>query len=286
MYKSVLTLKAPAKINLFLEVLGKRKDGHHNLITLFLKINLFDRLYFKDNAEKEITILCTDKRVPDNSDNLVYKAAELLRKKTGCKRGAHIRIIKKIPIGAGLGGGSSDAAAALSGLNLLWKLKLTHNELLSLGRKIGADVPFFILPDSAAIGRGRGDILKPVYVKKPLWLVVVDPGIFVSTKEVYSALALSLTKRKKDVKILTYALKNCDIKTMANIMFNRLESVTFKKYSKLAQIKKRISALGVRAVLMSGSGSSIFGIVDKREEAIRIKNELHGAYNVMVGRSL
>ena len=282
----MLTFKAPAKINLFLEVLGKRKDGYHNLITVFLKINIFDRLYFKETAEKEITISCADKRVPSNSDNLVYKAAELLRKKTGCERGVHIRIIKKIPIGAGMGGGSSDAAAALIGLNLLWKLELPQNELLCLAGKIGADVPVFILPDSAAIGRGRGDILKPVHMKKPFWIVVVDPGIFVSTKEVYSALELSLTKREKDVKLLIYALKNSDIKAMENIIFNRLESVTFKKYSKLAQIKKRISALGVRAVLMSGSGSSVFGIVDKREEAIRIKNKLHGAYKVMVGRSL
>ncbi|MFH2138425.1 MAG: 4-(cytidine 5'-diphospho)-2-C-methyl-D-erythritol kinase [Candidatus Omnitrophota bacterium] len=281
----MLSLRAPAKINLFLEVVGRRKDGYHNLNTLFLKVRLFDILQF-EKAKQGIAIISNHPHIPKDSSNLVYKAAELMSRYAKVKKGVQIKIIKNIPIGAGLGGGSSDAATALLGLNKLWDLRLPQKELLKIGRKLGADVPLFLIPDSAALGRGRGDRLKAVTLLKKFWILLFVPEIFVSTKQVFKALSSDLTNRKNDVKLLIHALKKSDSKEIGKYLFNRLESVTFRKYKWLAKIKKKISALGVRAVLMSGSGSVIFGIINSREEAIRIKRKLQDSGQVLVVRSL
>ncbi len=281
----MLMLRAPAKVNLFLEVLGKRKDGYHDLNTLFLKLNFFDRLYFS-RIKKGIEISCRDSRVPKDSTNLVYKAASLIQDSCGLKQGVHIRIVKKIPIAAGLGGGSSNAATTLLGLNKLWNLRLSRQTIFKLGKKLGADVPFFLIPDAAAWAKGKGDRLTPLNLMSRFWVVLVDPGIAVSTAKIFNGLSLDLTNKKNDVKLLNQALKKADIKTIGRCLFNRLESVTFKKYKCLAKIKKMMSALGVRAVLMSGSGSVIFGIVESREEAMRIKSKLLDKGEVIVVRSL
>ncbi|MFH1459813.1 MAG: 4-(cytidine 5'-diphospho)-2-C-methyl-D-erythritol kinase [Candidatus Omnitrophota bacterium] len=281
----MLTLKAPAKINLFLEIVGKRKDGYHNLNTLFLKIKLYDQLRFQ-KTDKIIKINSNHKDICLDKRNLIYKAAVLMQKTTKKKFGVDIYLDKKIPIGAGLGGGSSDAAATLIALNKLWELKLPQKKLHEIGKKIGSDVPFFLLKENAAIGQGRGDILKPLNFKKKYWIVLVKPKIFISTKEIYQRLAPDLTKRRNDVKLLIRAWKNSDLETVGKTLFNRLETVTLKHYKQIAKVKKIISALGVRAVLMSGSGSVIFGIVQNREEAIRIKRKLQNRHEVMAISSL
>ena len=281
----MLSVKTPAKVNLFLDVVGKRKDGYHTIRTLFLKVGLFDTLYFQ-KQENGIKISCSGRPVPVDKSNLAYRAAELLQDACGTKQGVHIKIKKNIPISAGMGGGSSDAAAALRGLNRLWKLNLSDKVLMRLGARLGADVPFFLFPESAAWGTGRGDRLKPVEIKKKFWLVVVKPPIAVSTREAYQALPGSLTKRKNDVKLLIYALNNFTLEKIGEKLFNRLESVVFERYNSLARLKKRLSALGVKAVLMSGSGSVIFGLTANREEAKIIKRNLHNRHEVMIVRSL
>lgn len=281
----MLILHAPAKINLFLEILKKRKDGYHNIHTLFLKINLFDKLCFR-KTNKGIRISSTGYPVPTDDTNLSYVATKLLLKAKGVNRGVHIHIVKKIPVAAGLGGGSSDAASTLLGLNKLWKLGLTDRELFSLGRKIGADVPFFLLPDAAALGAGKGDKLRPVSLLRKFWIILVKPELSIFTKEVYRALPENLTKRKFDVKLLIHALRSGNIEAISKNLFNRLEAVTFKKFKYLAEVKKMISALGVRAVLMSGSGSVIFGILENREEAMHIRSKLQRVHEVMVVKSL
>ncbi len=281
----MLVLRAPAKVNLFLDVLGKRKDGYHNLSTVFLKINLYDTLYFK-TIKNGIKISSRGYDVPNDSTNLVYKAAAQIKKAGNVSSGVHIRIIKRIPVGAGLGGGSSDAANTLIGLNRLWKLKLSQHKLFKIGRSLGADVPLFLIPDAVVLGKGRGDVIRPVIFSGKIWMILVYPDLSISTKEVYAGLPVSLTKKKNDVKLLICALKNNDLETVKKTLFNRLESVAFKKYRYLETIKRTISAQVPRAVLMSGSGSVIFGIVKNREEAMRIRSKLQGSFQVMVVRSL
>lgn len=281
----MLIIKAPAKINLFLSVVGKRKDGYHNIVTVFLKIRLFDKLYFK-KADSGIKISCNKKEVPVDSTNLVYKAAGLLQEFTGTNFGANIRIIKKIPVAAGLGGGSSDAAAALIGLNQLWNLRLDRETLLRLGKKIGADVPLFLLPETLVLGTARGDKLKPLKLRKEILLVLVNPGIPVSTKAIYEGLSSCLTKKVNDVKLLTHALEFDGPDKIEKYLFNQLEEVTFNKYKRIKEIKKIISAFGFKAVLMSGSGSIVFCVVKNREEATRIKRGLVGLKEILMVRSL
>ncbi|MCG2712579.1 MAG: 4-(cytidine 5'-diphospho)-2-C-methyl-D-erythritol kinase [Candidatus Omnitrophica bacterium] len=277
---------APAKINLFLEVESKRKDGYHNITTLFLKVGLYDRLFFK-KTDKGITLKCRHSLIPDDPrKNLVYQAASLMREGLSKEKGIEIHLEKNIPVGAGLGGGSSDAAATLLALNDIWGLKLSTKELFSLGKKLGADVPLFLMPDAVVLAKGIGDRLTPQKVRKKFWIVLINPGIFISTKDIYKALPGNLTKTGFDVKLLIHALQNADIDLIGKTLFNRLESVVFKKQKLLAKVKQKVSALGVRAVLMSGSGSVIFGILRKREEAIGIKRELQGICKVMVVKSL
>jgi len=280
----MFVIKTPAKINLFLEVTAKRKDGYHNLNTLFLKLSLFDKLYFT-KRKSGIVIKCSHKQVPVNAENLVYKAAELLIKKTGVSCGATIRLEKDIPVGAGLGGGSSDAAAALLGLNRLWGLKLPLKTLLDMGRKLGADVPLFLIPETLVVGRGIGDRLKPVKLSKRIWIILIDPQVHISTAQIYQSLRVGLTKTRNDVKILTQALNNADFEMINKTLFNRLEQVTFKKYKVLSKVKKKMSALGARAVLMSGSGSTIFAVELSKEKALRIKNKLRGIYKTTLVHS-
>ncbi len=277
---------APAKINLFLEVEGKRKDGYHNITTLFLKIAFYDKLFFK-KRDKGIKVFCEHSLLPaDPQENLVYRAASLMRKRLTKDKGIEICLKKNIPVGAGLGGGSSDAAATLLALNDIWGLRFSEKELCAMGKKLGADVPLFLIPDSAVLAKGIGDRLKPFKVREKYWIVIINPGIFVSTRDIYEALPGNLTKTGFDVKLLIHALQVADLETIGNTLFNRLETVVFKKHKILAKIKKKLSALGVRAVLMSGSGSVIFGVLRNREEAIRIKRGLQGICEVMVVKSL
>ncbi|MFH1094369.1 MAG: 4-(cytidine 5'-diphospho)-2-C-methyl-D-erythritol kinase [Candidatus Omnitrophota bacterium] len=277
---------APAKINLFLEVEGKRKDGYHNITTLFLKVGLYDRLSFK-KIDKGINVECRHSLIPDDHEkNLVYRAASLMHKKLTKDQGIEIHLEKNIPVGAGLGGGSSDAATTLLALNDIWELNLSTKELCSLGKKLGADVPLFLIPDTAVLAKGIGDRLRPVKIRKKFWIVLINPGIFIATKDIYKALPGSLTKAGFDVKLLIHALQNADLDSIGKTLFNRLETVVFKKQKVLEKLKQKVSALGVRAVLMSGSGSVIFGILRNREEAIGIKNGLQGICEVMVVKSL
>ncbi|MCM8814213.1 MAG: 4-(cytidine 5'-diphospho)-2-C-methyl-D-erythritol kinase [Candidatus Omnitrophica bacterium] len=275
-----IILPAPAKVNLFLEITGKRDDGYHNLYTLFLKIALTDMLTFSPRRSG-IVFSCSDPALA-TAENLVCRAAALLQKTSGFSGGARIHLRKRIPCAAGLGGGSSDAAATLLGLNRLWGLGWDASRLLPLARKLGADVPVFIRPEPLLIGRGRGDILRPVPKPWQCWLVLVKPAAAVSTGEIFRSVALPLTKKTNNVKLLLYALAQGDYRRAALYMYNRLETVTLNKYSELAQIKKAFFALGVPAVLMSGSGSVIFGLVPQREEALRVGKQLQGFGDVMV----
>ena len=260
-----MKLKANAKINLFLDILGKRKDGYHNIKTIFQEISLSDDIFIcsprlqsgvsEANVKNRIKILCDNPKIPTDKRNLVFKAADAIKKYSGIKKGVLIKIKKRIPVGAGLGGGSSDAAAVLGGLNKLWNLKLTTNQLVKIGKQIGADVPFFIY-GGRCLGEGIGAQLTPLKIRKKEWYVLVNPPFEISTKVVYS----QLTKPRKTDKIKRY--------------INRLEDVVIPLYPEIKKIKDLLVENGVEFSLMSGSGSCVFGFVKNRITGIRIKNRL------------
>src|SRR5215475_12635806 len=175
---------APAKVNLFLEVLGKRPDGYHEIATLLVAVSLYDTLEFKEDPSGAVRLRCDVPELTTGPDNLVLKAAALLRQRTGCARGADVRLTKRVPLAAGLAGGSTDAAAALEGLNRLWRLGLSRDELARLGGELGSDVPFFF-HTPVAWCTGRGEIVTPLALGRPLDLVIAKPAVGLSTAEVY-----------------------------------------------------------------------------------------------------
>lgn len=240
-----LTLISPAKINLYLKVLGKRKDGYHNIETVMQKIDLCDTLILKER-KKGIKIFCDNKGVPVNGDNLTYQAADLLLKNFSLARGIEISIKKKIPVAAGLGGGSSNAASVLLGLNKFWNLKIDEKELLEIGGKIGADVPFFISPFSTAKCTGKGDELSNFSFSEKVCYLLVVPVFFVSTKEIYKE------------------FRNGFLATQPK-PYNDLEKTVIRKFPLIAQIKQEFEKLGIKSA-MSGSGPTMFGIFKRSDE--------------------
>jgi 4-diphosphocytidyl-2-C-methyl-D-erythritol kinase len=266
-------LKSPAKVNLYLEVLNKRKDGFHNINTVFEKIALCDVISLK-RRKKGIKIISSGEKIPLGRKNLAYKAASLLQRETGLKKGVEIRIKKNIPVGAGLGGGSSNAACVLLGLNRLWHLRLSNKKLLKLGAQIGSDVPFFLSKATWAIGRGRGEILKPISSSWCLWHLIVVPHERISTKNSYHKLSLNLTKKQLFYKIVIYAIRRKKLNLLKEALFNRLEDsqATANCFS-IKKIKTFFADLGLKA-LMSGSGSAVFAVFPERKEALEVQKAL------------
>jgi len=260
-----MKLKSYAKINLGLRVLRKREDGYHEIETIYQMVDLYDLLEFQ-KTKTGVEVLCDHPQVPQGEDNLCFKAADLLRKEAGPNYGARIRISKSIPVGAGLGGGSSNAATTLKGLSLLWGLDLPEEELHQMAKRIGSDVPFF-LKGGTALATGRGEILE--YVKLPLefWCVIVYPNIEISTRWVYENFKFDLTNSKKSVKLKRIFDYDFSLDNLRSILINDLERVVFKKYPQLKNIKQEFYLRGAVFSSMSGSGSSIYGIYQNEREA-------------------
>jgi 4-diphosphocytidyl-2-C-methyl-D-erythritol kinase len=281
-----LILNSYAKVNLYLEVLNKRPDGYHNLDTLFERISLTDTIILDPLANKEIRISCDSPLVPADSSNLAYKSAKLLSDGFDVDRGVAIKIIKRIPVGSGMGGGSSNAAATLLGLNTLWNLKLSRHTLVEYAKKIGADVPFFIYDTPFARGQARGDEIKPIRAlkKHKFWHILVVPRIKVSTPLIFrkwdecTALKISQKRRltipQQNVKILTSALKDNNLSLISKTLCNDLEHVTAKLYPDIGRIKETLTGMGVKAVLMSGSGPAVYGFVSSGKEAVVLCRQL------------
>lgn len=264
-FDNKLILKSPAKINLALKVVGKRKDGYYDIETIFQMISIYDILTFRMN-NLGIVLKTNKNELPVDETNLVVKAAKLLQHETGTSKGAKIFLEKNIPIGAGLGGGSSNAAYTLIGLNELWELDLKKKDIARLAIKLGSDVPFF-LSGPVAIGKGRGEILTPLKIYKNLFVVVVFPNIFISTGSVYKELNLGLTSNSKDINILPILLKEGRIADLGSCLYNDLETVVFKEYPDILEIKRKLVNLGAVGALVSGSGSSVFGLFLQPEPA-------------------
>lgn len=254
-----MILSAPAKINLGLAVRGRRPDGYHDISTIFLKLSLADKLRIDGTDSPAIAVHCDDPAVPHDSRNLVHRAATVLQR-AAPGRGARLSLRKSIPVAAGLGGGSSDAAAALSGLNTLWNLQTGAAELARHAAALGADVPFFLLPDVAALGRGRGDELEPLSCPAVLSLVLVKPAVTVSTAWAYQQLDLALTDNADATTILACHLESGDIERLGEACFNDFEPVMLAHFPVLRTIKKALTRPGVCGVSMSGSGPTMYAL--------------------------
>lgn len=277
---------APAKVNLFLEVLGKRPDGYHEIATLMLAIRRFDTLCIQEDHRNVVRLACNRADLSIGPDNLIVRAALLLQRHTGCTRGCRIRLVKRIPMAAGLAGGSSDAAATLIGLNRLWQLGLDVPELVKLGAELGSDVPFFFqLP--AAWCTGRGEMVRPVHVPRQLDFVLVCPNFGCPTAKVYGQVKVPHTPL--DGAAMLAAAAGGDAETIGRHLHNRLQPAAASIAPKIAEYLEMLQAANPAGALMSGSGSTLFAICRNRDEAARIarelRNRVRGECRVTVVRS-
>ncbi len=267
-----------AKINLYLDVLNRRRDGFHNIETIFQSVGLYDELTFSRLPSPDIIITCTHPDVPCSAQNLVWKAAALLQGKTGCKLGARIHIQKQIPLEAGLAGGSGNAAAALIALDSLWSLQLPGKILRDCARELGSDVPFCLAGGTAA-ARMRGEELYPLDDIPPRWFVLVHPPVAVPTAFVYGHPELPRNREPvfagwtRRFRVHRDALRRSDFRAG---MFNCMETVVYSEYPQLRAVRDMLLQAGAESALMSGSGSTVFAsCVDKHQADItaeRLKN--------------
>lgn len=255
----MLRRRASAKINLYLRVLGKRPDGFHEIETLFQRISLADELALSVHPT-DLRLTCSDPSLSCGEDNLILKAARLLQKTTGERRGAEVHLTKRIPIAAGLGGGSSDCAAALTGLNELWECGLKREQLVHLASQLGSDVPFFLCGSAFAIGQGRGEQCRSVPVKVSLAQVLVVPDEALSTRDIYQQAEFNLTAEKPSVTLIEHALSNGSLGELAKGLWNDLEPEAIRRCPSILNIQKQLRESGCLGVRLSGSGPSVFGL--------------------------
>jgi 4-diphosphocytidyl-2-C-methyl-D-erythritol kinase len=279
----MITKASPAKVNLYLRVFGKREDGYHELLSLIQRISLCDEMVFSQGA-RGITLRCPDSRLPEDENNIVYRAAAAFYTRIAAPPGVVITIRKKIPIAAGLGGGSSNAATTLMTLNELAGMPLDREELLGLGAKLGADVPFFIFGATVWVA-GIGDRMLECAELPPLYFVLVNPGFEVSTRLVYQGLNLGLTNGGINYSIPRF----CTAGEVIRFLTNDLEPVTLKMHPLLDRIKSRLLAAGAEGALMSGSGPTVFGVFTDEAAAAAAERRLRQeerSWSVFGARSL
>ena len=261
-----IRLKAFAKINLGLDVLGKREDGYHELKMVMQTVNLYDRITVRREKKDEITVRTNLPYLPKDSHNLAYKAADLLKQEFGLKDGVSIHIQKHIPGAAGLAGGSSNGAAVLYAMNRLFELGLSMEELKRRGVRIGADVPYCLMRGTA-LAEGIGDKLTRLPCPPDCYVVLAKPSISVSTKFVYENLRIDEIEKHPDIDGMVEAIREEDLAGIVNRMGNVLETVTGKHYPVIGQLTRLFMEEGALGALMSGSGPTVFGLFDTQETA-------------------
>jgi 4-diphosphocytidyl-2-C-methyl-D-erythritol kinase len=265
---------APAKVNLYLEARGRRPDGYHEIETLILAVDLCDEITLAPDPSGKLCLTCDRAELSAGEDNLVLKAARLLKERTGCGRGAAIRLVKRIPWAAGLGGGSSDAAATLAGLNELWGLGLPTARLSELGAELGSDVPFFFHAP-AAVCTGRGEGVRPVTTGRSFDIVIVKPEAGLNTAEVYREFAARGAEgAAPGPGPAVEALAEGDAEALGKALFNRLQGPAFRLCPPAAELYGRLRASGAAGCLLSGSGSSLFALCRDDREAARVIDDL------------
>ena len=269
-----MIVTAPAKINLFLEILNKRQDGYHNIESIMHTVSLFDILEFEPKEENEIDLICiVNNNISNDKNNLVYKAVIKFKEQYNINKGIKIKLTKNIPTGAGLGGGSSDAATTLVALNKIWNVNAGITELEFLGATIGTDVPFFITGGTAKISQ-IGNVVEKIKTDFNYTFILVKPNFGISTVYAYSRVKFPLTNLQKINTITKYiADGKFSLKDARFLFFNRFESFVFDKYPEIKLIKDTLDSLGCVS-LMSGSGSCVFGLVEDINKISYITNEL------------
>lgn len=268
------SVKAPAKINLSLDALSKRPDGYHEVAMIMTMVDLADRIDLTETNDDRITVDVSEGFVPNDHRNLAYQAADLLKKRFNVKKGVSIYITKRIPVAAGLAGGSSDAAATLKGLNQLWQLGLTQDELAELGAEIGSDVSFCVY-GGTALATGRGEIIQQIASPPPCWVILAKPPLGVSTADVYKRLNVQDVQRA-NTKEMIRAIEEQNFNGICQNLHNVLESVTLEMYPEVRNIKEQMIRFGADGVLMSGSGPTVFGLVEHESRLNRVYNGLRG----------
>ena len=274
-----MRVRSFAKINLGLEVIRKRPDNYHDLRTLFQCVDFHDTLRFTTNNSGRIVLKGNNPRMSSDKQNLIYLAAELLKERFAVSLGVEIHVDKKIPVGGGLGGGSSNAAMTLHALNIIWDLKCSKEELVDIGRALGADVPYFF-EGGLCVGLGKGDELTRLEDPDPFYCVLVFPELSIITADVYRRLSL-LTSEGKDSKIIRF-LDNLEYGSLEN----SLEETVFNLHPQLRDIKRLFYKLGSELSLVSGSGSTVFGLFHQRKKALDVCERLKNTYSLSLAKSL
>jgi 4-diphosphocytidyl-2-C-methyl-D-erythritol kinase len=266
--------KAPAKINLSLDVLGKRGDGYHEVRMIMTSIDLADRVECGDLPENQIEVRASVPYVPEDERNFAYQAAHHIKAKYGIRRGVEITITKNIPVAAGLAGGSTDAAATIRALNRLWKLGMSYQEMLAVAEQIGSDVAF-CLKGGTALATGRGEQLEALPPLPPCWVVLVKPTVSVSTAQIYKDLD-SRPIEHPDVDAMLHAIDAGDFESICRLLGNCLEPVTMRKVADIAKIKSHMKEIGAEGILMSGSGPTVFALTQHESRMQRLINGMRG----------
>ncbi|WP_339727508.1 4-(cytidine 5'-diphospho)-2-C-methyl-D-erythritol kinase [uncultured Gimesia sp.] len=280
-----ITVHTPAKLNLFLSIDHKRSDGFHDITSLMLSVGIYDTLVFTEESSSEVELrvvaanslqpqqLTAQESVPSGEENLVVRAIRLLQAKSGKQRGVRIQLTKRIPSEAGLGGGSSDAAAALFAVNKLWQLGLSLNELRELAAELGSDIPFFLTESTSAICRGRGEVIEPVSIPHCLHFVVVRPSSGLSTADVYRHCRVGIHSENQ-VEQLVDNLASGQFHSLSSLMLNDLQAPAETLNSEILILKDYFSKQSVLGHMMSGSGTAYFGICQNRAQASQIAARL------------
>lgn len=284
----MIKLKAYAKVNLGLDIIGRRENGYHDVRMIMQSVDLFDVLTFEKTENKQILIETESKEIPVNQDNLIYKACDMLIKEFDIKEGVKITLEKNIPVAAGMAGGSTDCAAALKGMNMLFSLGLSEKELMERGVKLGADVPYCIM-GGTAVAEGIGEILTPLPESPKCIYLIVKPPVSVSTKTVYEKFDEIEKSRLNhpDIDGLISAVNESNLNKLSECMGNILEQVTVFMHPEIQNIKDMMLAYGALNSLMSGSGPTVFGIYDDLEKvwqtALEIEKTGHAGDVFIVG---
>jgi 4-diphosphocytidyl-2-C-methyl-D-erythritol kinase len=269
-----LALRTAAKVNLVLEVLGKRDDGYHEIATVMQAVDLFDRLTVE--GAEGLTLECTDPSLPTDGRNLIVRAARMLAEAAGVGRGARITLDKRIPVAAGLGGGSSDAAATLWALNRLWGLRWSRARLGGIAERLGMDVPFF-LGTGRAVATGRGERLTPLPGAGGYALVLVNPNVPLATREVYGRVPAGWTAELRSTPRMVEALRTRSPRTVAGALANSLEAMVEPVVPAVRQMKSALLAAGALGAVMSGSGPTVFGVARSLDHARQIRGRVNRA---------
>ena len=271
-----LTRRAYAKINLSLDVTGKRPDGYHDLKSVMQTVDLYDTLTFSRTETDGIALSSDSSQVPVNDENLIVKACRLVRETYGIREGVSVDLVKEIPMQAGLGGGSADAACALRAMNDLFSLALSTEDLCKLGVKIGADVPFLVR-GGTCLCEGIGEILTPVSAPPACTVLIAKPAAGISTAEAYATLDLKPIEHHPDTDALLAALENGNLKAVCAAMDNVFEPVAFRRVPEIKALIDTMQDYGAYRAMMSGSGPSVFGIFPEEADAVK-------AYHVLKAR--